>query len=284
MKISIVTDEISSDFETAIELGVEWGVHNFELRGAGGNRVPYLSDFQTDKIQHLLESYQAQIVALSPGLFKIPFVPAERGRFPVEYIDQGIYQEWKAGRELMKFHLDELLPASIEYALKLEVPLIVIFGFDRQGLPPGDPPGEVIDALRKGAELAGKAGIKLAIEVENGFWADTGERSAALIRKVNHPALGVNWDPGNAIEAGDIPFPDGYHAVRDLVRHVHFKDVISLPEGGFRYAVEGEIDWLGQIRALSKDGYGGYISVETHMAPKVQSAKMVLDRLVSLLG
>jgi hypothetical protein len=40
MKISIVTDEISSDVETAIELGLEWGVRDFELRGIGFRVCP----------------------------------------------------------------------------------------------------------------------------------------------------------------------------------------------------------------------------------------------------
>lgn len=43
MKVCIVTDEVSADPETAIELGVEWGVSDFELRGVGTSRVPYLS-------------------------------------------------------------------------------------------------------------------------------------------------------------------------------------------------------------------------------------------------
>ena len=45
MKISIVTDEISSDIETAIELGTVWGIHDFELRD-DGSRVPNISAFE----------------------------------------------------------------------------------------------------------------------------------------------------------------------------------------------------------------------------------------------
>jgi sugar phosphate isomerase/epimerase len=137
----------------------------------------------------------------------------------------------------------------------------------------------VLEILARAAERAGSMGITLAVENEEGFWADTGERTAALVRAIGHPALGVNWDPGNAYCAGDEPYPTGYRAVRDLIRHVHFKDARRGIDGAADYVAEGEIDWEGQMRALAADGYGGFISVETHLRPKVGSARQLLDRL-----
>ncbi len=284
MKICIVTDEISADFETAVELGVEWGVRHFELRGVGENRVPLLNDYQKKKIRETLERYDAKIVALSPGLFKFPYVPNERPHFPVSVIDVELFKNWKTAREQMQYHLEKLLPATIDYAQELGVSLISTFGFGRGGLPPSSPPDEVLEIFRRAAEMAGTAGIQLAIEVEAGFWADTGERTAALVKAVNRPALGVNWDPGNSIEAGEKPYPDGYKSVQGLVRHVHFKNILRQPDGNYRYAVEGDIGWDGQISALRRDRYDGFISVETHMIPKVQSARAVLERLKSFMN
>ena len=284
MKISIVTDEISADFETAVELGMEWGVRHFELRGVGESRVPLLSDYQKDKVREVLDRYDARIIAISPGLFKFPFPPDERPRFPVNVIDAGLYANWRTARDRMKYHLEELLPASIEYARELGVSIIVTFGFSRGGLPPGEPPEEVLKAFRQAAELAGAYEMQLAIEVESGYWADTGARTAAIVKAVNHPALGINWDPGNAIEAGEIPYPDGYSNLRGLVRHVHFKDVIRQPDGRYRYAIDGDIDWVGQIQALYDDTYDGFVSVETHMVPKVKSARAALKQLQFLIA
>ena len=279
MKISIVTDEISADFETAVELGVEWGVRHFELRGVGENRVPLLSDYQKEKVRRVLERYDAKIVALSPGLFKFPYTPKERPYFPVKAIDAELYAKWKSARDQMTYHLEKLLPATISYAQELGVSLILTFGFGRGGLPAGSPPDEVLEIFQRAAEKVGDAGLQLAIEVEAGFWADTGARTAEIVKAVNHPALGINWDPGNSIEAGEKPYPDGYESIRGLVRHVHFKNAIRQPDGSYRYAIEGDIDWEGQIRALHQDSYDGFISVETHMSPKVQSAKAVLGKL-----
>ncbi len=161
----------------------------------------------------------------------------------------------------------------------------MIFGFARPQAPQGSPPpDELLEVLQRAAVQAHEADLRLAIEVEEGFWADTGENTARIVEAVGHPALGVNWDPGNAFPAGDTPYPDGYDAVRDHVYHVHFKDVVKIHGGSYEYAVDGDIDWEGQIRALARDEYDGYISVETHMYPKVRFAKRMTERLQELLA
>lgn len=283
MQISIVTDEISADFETAVELGLMWGVHAFELRGFGEKRVPLLSDYQKTRVREVLEEHNANLVAISPGLFKFPFPEKNRNFFPVRAIDHEIYQGWQDGREQLRYHLEELLPQSIEYAKEVDVDLIISFGFHRGGDTSDHPPAELVGVLRQAAEMVEAADMRLALEVEDQFWPDTGEHTANIIQQVDHPALVVNWDPGNVVPAGDIPYPEGYRFVRDYVDHVHFKDITEVADTSFEYRVHGDINWQGQMQALADDGYGGYISVETHMIPKVQTAEAVTNRLKNLL-
>jgi sugar phosphate isomerase/epimerase len=142
----------------------------------------------------------------------------------------------------------------------------------------------VVDRLGQAAERAASAGITLALETEEGYWADTGERTRKVVEQVNHPALRVNWDPGNAFCAGETPFPTGYSALRGLIQHVHYKDARRLPDGKSEFVTSGEIDWQGQVRALVLDGYNGYISIETHLRPKIASAKASFDRLCRLIS
>jgi sugar phosphate isomerase/epimerase len=284
MKISIVTDEISADPETAIELGVEWGVKDFELRGFSTNRVPLLNPFQKSRIRELLDEFNVKIVAISPGLFKCPFPIGQRERFPLRIFDQALYQQWRQPRDVVRYHQEELLPLSIEYAKEIGAARIIAFSFERSFTSELIVPDEILIALRQAAEQTGAAGLELVIEVEANFWVDTGRNAAEMMQAVDHPALGVNWDPGNAIVAGDKPYPDGYGAVHDFVKHVHFKDVAFGADGGYSYALEGDIDWAGQISALTADGYTGYISVETHMEPKVRCARAMTERLKRLLA
>lgn len=284
LKISLITDEISADPETAIELGVQWGVLDFELRGFYTDRVPYISGYQKQLLRNVLDRYQASIIAIGPGLFKVPFPPEKPARNSLAWLDSGGYESWSAARKTCYSHLNELLPASLDYANELGARKIVTFGFDRGGAPCGSPPEEMLDLLRLAAQRAETEGLELVLENEAGFWADTGAHTAELVRLVNHPALKVNWDPGNAYFACDQPFPEGYNAVRPYVRHVHFKDAGTGPMGEPEYLVKGQIDWEGQIRALAADGYEGHISVETHTWPKVAATQALLQRLQVLIA
>lgn len=283
MKISIITDEISADPETAVELGVGWGVNDFELRGYYSDRAPRFSDFQKQRLRDVLARYDAHVIALSPGLFKFPFPAQLPEELPLSWLDKGSYENWATAQNQVEEHLNRLLPESLKYACELGAKIVVVFGFSRGGLPPGDPPDELLKCLLKAAERAQASGVNLVIENEAGFWADTGERTGMIIRQINHPALRVNWDPGNAFVEGESPYPGGYAGVRDWVSHVHFKNASRNKHGGYEYSIQGDIDWAGQIRALTVDQYKGYISVETHLRPKVASAKSALDRLKTLI-
>jgi sugar phosphate isomerase/epimerase len=283
MKISILTDEISSDPETAIELGTLWGIHDFELRGYYADRVPRLSTYQKIRLRDVLDRYDARVIAIGPGLFKVPLPTNRPDEFPMPWLDQAMYKHWSDTQKQVNEHINELLPESLDYANELGAQLVVIFAFDRAGLPPGPPPDELLSLLFRAAERAKSAGLRLAIENEAGFWADTGARTAKIIQTINHPSLGVNWDPANAFCEGDVPFPDGYAPVRNLVQHVHFKDARRSEAGEVEFTGKGQVDWAGQIKALVDDGYSGYISIETHIRPKVAEARAALNRLQDLI-
>jgi len=282
-QLCIVTDEISADFTTAVELGTAWGIKNYELRGFGENRVPLLSDFQRQRVREVLDAFDANLVAISPGIFKFPFPNESRDPFPVQAIDHAIYQDWQHTRKLLDFHLNELLPQSIRFAQEFDIRTIISFGFARGVNPSKEPPEALLDTLYQAAEMVRKAGMQLALETEADFWADTGENTASLLAKVSHPALMVNWDPSNSFQAGERPFPDGYAHVSSRIAHVHYKDIVRLEDGTYSYQIEGDVDWAGQISALIKAGYTGYISVEPHMFPQVETARAATRRLQALI-
>lgn len=114
MQISILTDEISADPETAIELGTEWGVHDFELRGFFPDRAPLLSAYQKQRLQDALDEYQADIIAIGPGLFKFAYPSPKAPLLPLGWMDRAEYENWAETQRLAHYHLSELLPGSFK--------------------------------------------------------------------------------------------------------------------------------------------------------------------------
>jgi sugar phosphate isomerase/epimerase len=140
--------------------------------------------------------------------------------------------------------------------------------------------------FRAAARVAGASGITLCLENEASCWGATGREAAELAVAVDEPNFGILWDPANAVMAGERDaFPAGYSAVAAHVRHVHYKNArYHTPERRRRFGVEGEVDWGRQLAALHEDRYAGYVSIETHLRPKIASTKEHLHALRSFLG
>ncbi|MET4808146.1 sugar phosphate isomerase/epimerase family protein [Limibacillus sp. MBR-115] len=279
MDIALVTDELSADPQTAIELGLEWGVRHFELRGYFADRVPFLSGYQHQRLKRLVRDHGVEITAVSPGLFKMPFSEKTYPTSNLTWMDSGFFERWSSLQAELERHVTDLLPASIDFALEYGAKYLISFSFHRAGHDGGVPPEGVIETLQQAAEKVEAAGLELLIETEEGFWADTGQRSGALISAVRSPALGINWDPANSFCEGDVPYPEGYSHLHQYVRNVHFKDARRLSNGSTEFVENGEIDWDGQIQALVRDGYKGAITVEPHLEPRVPAVRRSLARL-----
>ena len=292
MKISLLTDEVSADLDTALELAARWGIDAVELRGVGDGRFPRVSPALRDSTRRLLAESDASTIGLSPGLFKIQLPREERPLHFLQLFDAGEHRAYAAAQTQLEDHLEHYLPECIDAALELGCDLITCFGFERgdalgaEILGIGDAlPALIVEVLREAARVAARSGITLCLENETVCWGATGVEAAAIARAVDEPNFGITWDPANALLAGETPYPDGYREVADYVRHVHFKDaVIDATTGRRHFVFDGAVDWQRQIDALRDRGYEGYISVETHLRPKVASTELRITRLRSLLG
>ena len=283
MQISIVADELSNDPETAFEIGLEWGVSHFELRGVYDRRVPRLSAHARRRLARAVETLGVTVTAISPGLFKIPFPADQPVHSNLGWMDEGFFRAWSDQRALLEDHVVNLLPESLDFAAEVGAGFVIAFSFHRAGASAGPAPAGVVEALAAAAEVAKARGLTLLVETEEGHWANSGALTAELLERVDHPALAANWDPANALIEGDVPFPAGYEAVRPYVRNVHFKDVVRHPDGSWEIAAQGQVDWKGQIAALAADGYQGSIAIEPHLSPSVVSTRNALHRLRDLI-
>ena len=73
-------------------------------------------------------------------------------------------------------------------------------------------------------------------------------------------------DPANALVAGESPFPEGYGRLPPArIAHVHAKDcLVEDHKAAWLELGKGAVDWTGQLDALARDRYAGWISLETH--------------------
>lgn len=261
MRIGIVTDEISPDVREAIQLGMSWGLMDYELRVIGESRVPTVKPEISDDLLWFKEKFGIRYTALSPGT----------GKGTID--DQ----------EKFNHELHAVLPATFALAQKLGVATVIIFGFQRSPQQPDSWEPEVIAAFRRLAALAEKSGIRLVIENEPGFWCDTGRNTARIIAAVDSPFLRANWDPANALGTEEVPYPNGYEAIKKWIANVHVKDTVK---GALIQCVpigEGKIDWEGQMRALKHDQVVQHVTLETHCLPLIENSQKNLQRLREIL-
>jgi L-ribulose-5-phosphate 3-epimerase len=254
MKLSIATDAISADFETAILLGLEWGVEYFELKRVHHKRIPDITEDEVRIVQNVLKTNAATLSTLAPGLFKVPL--------------EGPRVEEELGPKFDKM---------VALADALQTRKIVIFGFERDDRhTEAEAIRQVIDKLGRAAARAQREGLVLFLENDRNLWAESPASLVQIMKGVNSPSLRLNWDPCNLIGAHpDKPYPTSYELVKDYVSHMHVKDAVRKPTGGHGNAMmgSGEVDWIGQFEHLYRIGYDGFAVIEPHFGSRVESSR-----------
>ena len=278
-KLGIITDEITQDLVRALGFISTYSLEFCELREVWDKNIMNLLPGELDRAKELISRQRVQVSDIASPIFKynLPEMPAraeKRDTFRADFTDQDS---------------DSLLQKSFELARFFGTTKVRIFSFWRAGQPEKAYP-LVRDRLAKAAALAAKSGVVLMLENEHECNIGTGKELARVVRDVNSPSLRGNWDPGNAVMLGEVPYPGGYKEVRGLFAHMHIKDVKRDPATGklaWAPVGGGFIDWRGQLKAVEQDGYGGTMSLETHYRRKdgnaLESTRESLEGLLKIL-
>jgi sugar phosphate isomerase/epimerase len=167
----------------------------------------------------------------------------------------------------------DMLRRCIALAHFFETPIVRVFSFWRKAAFTAEIESQIISAFDEPVALAAKEGVILGLENEHACFIGTGAEAARIAAAVNSPHFRIVWDPGNAFYADETPYPDGYNAVRPWVSHIHINDAVVVetaergPQPRWCVVGEGVIDYTGQFAALKRDGYDGFVSLETHYIP-----------------
>ncbi|SRR6266404_7925267 len=258
-KLSVITDEITQDFGHAVEVAAkEFGLGYVELRELWGKNLMKLDAKEVGEARRLLERSRLRVSSIASPIFKIDWPGAPVSRFSPKQ-DQ-------FGADFTFTQQNELLDRALELTRAFNTDRIRIFDFWR--LDDQKPYRAAIDQkLIEAAAKAGKRGVTLLLENEQSCNTATGAEAARTLSVVKSSNLMLNWDPGNAAARGETPFPDGYALLpKNRIGYMHCKDVVREPDGKTEWAAMGRgiVDYIGQFRALKKDGYHGVLSLETH--------------------
>ncbi len=280
-KLGVITDEISQDFEHALQWTKGYGLGWVELRFIGNKYVTEFAPDDVKRAKDLLAKHDLKVSVLDSAYFKT-LLPGTQSKFAEgkpDPLQSGDFSQQNA-----------LLERAIARAKDFGADKVRIFAFLRVA-DPKTVFDRVAKELQRTAATAQREGIRLVLENEFSCNVATGEESAAMLKAVKSPALGLNWDPGNAYDAGEIPYPNGYEALdKKRIWHMHLKDAAPGAKPGESQWMpigSGKIDFVGQFRALVKDGYDGTMSLETHYLNaaknKEQSSTESMDGLLKLI-
>lgn len=255
VKVCITTDVILQDFEKAVNIAKELGVDGIDIRSLWYKSVQQLTTNEVKKVKSLLAEAELDVVMISPQLFKCDI--EEESHF--------------------KDHLT-ILKNCIEIAKQLDTDLVRSFGFWKKGNQEykqenKDEFHEKVVARYQGAvNIAESEGVIIAVENEASTFIGTARDTVRLLKDLNSKSLKSLWDPGNAFDLGEIPYPEGYELVKDFLVHMHLKDVSSetTPELWKHIPwIESEKKgalrsyYVNVLRAMKRDQYKGAISLES---------------------
>ncbi len=260
-QLAIISDEIGQDFDRVCAVARELGADGIEPRGLWDKNLFNLDDAEVAEAARIVAKHGLAVAGLATPLFKVDWPGAPLSRYSPPR------DEFRAGFGFEQ--QPEVLERAIELGRRLGAGVLRCFDFWR--LADAAPfRAEMNRMLAEAAATAAAAGLALALENEFACNTATGAEAAAVLAAV--PGLKLVWDPGNAVVAGEIAYPDGYRRLpAGRIGHMHCKDARPASGGhagvgGWAWAPvgEGAVGWKEQLRALHRDGYRGCISLETH--------------------
>lgn len=256
-RIAAITDEFSPDIEIAARSMAEIGMTGAELRMVFGKNIASLTDEELDRAIAIVRGHGLEIISIASPVLKcvLPDAPDVDERFQKDMFASSLTFEDQP----------KLAVRAFEIAKRTGARIVRVFSYWRT-VRPAECFDRIVMALRGLADQAARMDLIIGLENEHACNIATGAETARLLAALDHPNLKVVWDPANALVSGETPFPDGYARLpAHRIVHVHAKDCLREDQKlAWGPLGEGVIDWKGQVDALARDGYTGWISLETH--------------------
>ncbi len=256
-KIGAITDEFSPDLKTALDAMEKIGMTGAELRVVWGKNIMDLTEDELSQAKDMLQTKGMTVMSIASPVLKcvLPNAPDVDTRF-----QQDIFNSKQTFADQPR-----LADHAVHVAKKFNAKIIRVFSYWRT-VQPEACYDQILTALQTLADLARQHDLIIGLENEHACNIGTAVESAKILSLIDHPNLQLVWDPANALVGGENPYPFGYDQLpKNRIAHIHVKDCHM--EGhtpiwgpvGTRH-----VDWKGHIAALQRDGYDGWLNLETH--------------------
>jgi len=261
IKLGVFSDEVSQNLATAIALAKEFNLNGLEIRSVWDKPPQELNEDDAAKIRSALDEAGLECYSIASPFFKCELDSEEE------------YNQ----------HID-ILRRCIRLAKALGTNNVRGFTFWRKPSPTFEEARDrIIEKFGEPVSIIEGEGIYVCIENESSTYIASGVKLRELIEDIGSPNIRVTWDPCNCLfdRACEPPYPDGYEAVKGVLRLVHVKDAKKVDDERIGEHVpvgEGNAMLRPLFSRLKQDGYDGYLSLETHWRPTEQLEKDLVDK------
>ncbi len=146
----------------------------------------------------------------------------------------------------------------IDLAADIGAPAIRVFGGRiPEGITRENAIDQLVHALAQVAEHAAERRVIICLETHDD-WCDPAH-VAAVMKRVNHPSIGVNWDIMHPVRRAGKTIDEAFEMLKPWIRHLHIHDSIGkdlAPIG------TGEINHRRALELLKSINYAGFLSGE----------------------
>jgi sugar phosphate isomerase/epimerase len=240
--ISGFSDEISSDFDTQLEVVSKLGMKYISLRGIDGKNI---GDFTVNEIKEKV------LPRLQKAGIGVSSIGSPIGK---------VFINDEEGFAKQKLMLDTLCEISI----LLDCQYIRIFSFY---IPKGENADQyhddVVRKLKEFAEIAKKYNVILLHENEKDIFGDVARRCHEILTEVESPSFKGIFDFANFVQCGEDT-QECFDLLKDEIVYIHIKDAVTSDSQNVVCGTgEGKIPEL--LAQFIKGGYKGFLTLEPHL-------------------
>ena len=266
--ISAITDEIGLTQAAAIDFAHQYGLSWIELRNMPETKKEFalMTEPELKLAAAQLESNKLKVSFLNTSLLKFNWP----GLVPGASVKDADQKRWERRKDDVA---KALLAANI-----LGTDKVRVFTGARVEHPETSYK-LIVQTMEELIPMAEQAKVHLIIENEYSQNIGNSAESRDILNLLPSKTIGLNWDPGNAQELKETPWPDGYSLVpKGRILNVQFKasNIMDVPS---------RIDWQAILEALEKDNYQGRIGLETHgdAAKRMDNAHTSMEEMMRIV-